>query len=327
MKEMKRWRNAMQVKLETLHPTKRAGAVKRGTFAADVARYLKTLAISSWASRRSELRAWIARLGLKLSRSRVTSDHVRAAIKRWTDDGVPPKTIQNRCRALSAMYKALDGPDAWTPLVGVQRPKVRTRKPLRVSIDTLRAVETRLRSGDSKTHARYMVLVATGARPVHLKRAQPIDVDLEARRWSIPSAKDGEPIELWLNDDMIAAWHAFIAAEAWGDFKSDDYAKHLRAAGWPADVRPYNAKHTFGQELADLGISRETIGDWYGHSPRSDSTKVYTGSANLRRVSEAINGRLGWGGDMRGNAWPCVGLLAVERKALIRRLLQDELNA
>lgn len=330
LKEITRWRNAMKVKLETLHPSKRAGTIARGTFSADVGRYLKTLVIASWASRRSELRAWEQRFG-KLARSRVTPEHVKAAIKAWTDDGVPPKTIVNRCRALSAMYKALDGAEAWTPLVGVQRPKVRQRKPLRVPVETLIAVERQLRTGDPKTHARYMVLVATGARPVFLKRADPADVDLERRRWSIPSAKDGEPIELWLNDDMIAAWQAFIAADAWGEFNSQEYAKALRAAGWPAAVRPYNAKHTFGQELADLGISRETIGDWYGHSPRSDSTKIYSGNANLQRVSQAMNGRLGWG---VANTEPAgvlavdVGALSVEdRKALIRRLLQDELSA
>lgn len=293
LKDIKRWRNQMKVKLEARHPSKRAGAIGRGTFAADAKRYLKTLAIASWASRRSELRAWEARFG-RLLRGKITPDHVKAAIKAWTDAGVPPKTIVNRCRALSAMYRALDGPECWTPLIGVARPKVRKRKPLRVPVETLRAVEVNLRAGDPKTHARYMVLTATGARPVHLKRADAQDVDLERRRWNIQAAKDGEPLELWLNDDMVAAWQAFIAAEAWGDFNSTDYAKALRAAGWPVGIPPYNAKHSFGQELAELGISRETIADWYGHT-NPETTKIYTGSANLRRVSQAIDGRLGWG--------------------------------
>ena len=324
LRDIKRWRAVMRVQLEQKYPTRRAGAIGKGTFAADVKRYLASLAIASWASRRSELRAWAARFG-KLRRATITADHVRAAIKAWVDAGVPPKTISNRCRALSAMYRTLDGPDAWTPLVGVQRPKVTKRRPLRVPLETLLAVEQRLREGDPKTHARYMVLVATGCRPAHLKRAQPADVDLERRRWSIPAAKDGEPIELWLNDDMIAAWQTFLAADAWGEFKSDLYAQALRAAGWPEGIRPYNAKHTFGQELADLGISRETIGDWYGHSPGSDSTKVYTGSANLRRVSQAIDGRLGWG--QRPESAPRVAvdlgrLSAADRKALIRQLLE-----
>lgn len=330
MKEIKRWRNQMKVKLEARHPSKRAGAIGRGTFSADVRRYLKTLAIASWASRRSELRAWEARFG-KLLRSKVTPDHVKAAIKAWTDDGVPPKTIVNRCRALSAMYKTLDGPEAWTPLVGVQQPKVRKRKPLRVPVETLRAVEVQLRTGDPKTHARYMVLTATGARPVHLKRAKPVDVDLERRRWNIQAAKDGEPIELWLNDDMIAAWQAFIAADAWGDFNSTEYAKALRVAGWPQGIPPYNAKHSFGQELAELGISRETIADWYGHT-NPETTKIYTGSANLRRVSQAIDGRLGWGTSAKPDpseylAVDLGSLTTKEKISLLRKKLEDVIAA
>lgn len=322
IREMTRWRNQMRVKLETRYPHKAAGAVQRGTFAADVARYLATLAIASWASRRSELRAWCKRVG-PMRRSRLTTEHVQKAIKAWTEAGVTPKTIGNRLKALTALYHALDGPEAWTPADHVPRPRVAKRRPRRVSVETLRAVEQQLRSGDPKTHARYMVLTATGARPVHLKRAEKADVDLDSRIWNIAAAKDGEPIELWLNADMVAAWEAFIAADAWGDFNSTEYAKVLRAAGWPADIKPYNAKHTFGQTLADLGISRETIADWYGHT-NPETTKIYTGSANLRRVSEAIDGRLGWGPLPNERLAVDLGnLTAADRKRLLVQLLTD----
>lgn len=328
LKLVQRWRNTMKVKLETLHPHKRAGAIGKGSFAADVARYLKTLAIASWASRRSELRAWAKCFG-KVRRNAVNEDHVKRAIKGWTDAGVPPKTIVNRLLALSAMYHALDGPHAWVPSADVPKPRVPKRTPLYVPVETLRAVELQLRTGDAKTHARYMVLIATGARPVFVKRAQPHDVDLSQRTWNIQAAKDGEPIVLWLNDDMLTAWQAFLAAEAWGDFNSTDYAKALRAAGWPATVPPYNAKHTFGQDLANLGISRETIGDWYGHSPHSESTKIYTGTSNLRRVSQAMDGRLGWGAAKSPAAESLAlnlgNLSSDQRKQLIRQLLEDEL--
>lgn len=335
IKEMKRWRNTMRTKLETLHPTKRSGAVKRGTFAADMQRYLKTLTISSWASRRSELRAWSQRIG-KLSRSRVTADHVKAALKAWSDAKVAPKTVRNRLKALSAMYLALDGPKAWVPSEDVQKPTLPKTQPREVPIETLIAVEQQLRAGDPKTHGRYMVLIATGCRPVHLKRATVADVDLERRVWYAHAAKGGNPIALPLNDDMIAAWQAFIKAEAWGDFKSEDYAKQLRAAGWPADVRPYNAKHSFGIALGEAGVDMRVIADWFGQT-KTDTARIYVPvlASRLKDASDRMNGRLGWGGETRGNAGKGgdqlavdVGALSVdERKALIRRLLQDELNA
>lgn len=322
IREMTRWRNVMRVKLETRYPHKAAGAVQRGTFAADVARYLSTLAIASWASSRSNLRAWCKRHG-PLRRSRLTTEHVQKTIKAWTDAGVAPKTIGNRLKTLTALYHALDGPEAWTPADHVPRPRVAKRRPRRVPVETLRAVEQQLRAGDPKTHARYMVLTATGARPVHLKRAEPADVNLEQRYWNIAAAKDGEPIELWLNADMVSAWEAFIAADAWGTFNATNYAKAVRAAGWPADIPPYNTKHTFGQTLADLGISRETIADWYGHT-NPETTKIYTGSANLRRVSEAIEGRLGWGPLPNDRLAVDLGnLTAADRKRLLVQLLTD----
>lgn len=333
LKEIKRWRNAMRVKLERLYPQKRAGAVKRGTFTADVTRYLKTLAIATWQSRRSELRAWCKRVG-RLPRSRVTTDHVRAAIKAWTDADVAPKTIVNRLRALTALYHALDGPDAWTPADHVPRPKLAKRMPVVVSVETLRTVEQNLRAGDPKTHARYMVLIATGCRPVHLKRAQPTDVDLERRVWRAHGAKDGNPVELWLNDDMLAAWETFIAADAWGQFKSDIYAQELRAAGWPEDVRPYNAKHTFGRELGEAGIDMQVIADWFGHT-KTETTRVYVPAlaSRLRAASERINGRLGWG-SAPPNPNGSGNRLAVDlgsldepaRKALLRQLLAEALR-
>jgi site-specific recombinase XerD len=276
LREIQRWRNQTKVKLEIKHPQRRPGVIGRGTFSSDVKRYLKHLTIASWKSRRSELRAWEAEFGRK-KRRLLTSDHVRAVVKLWADKDVPPKTILNRVRALTAMYHALDGGDAWTPADGVRLPRVVKRKPIHVTVETIRDVEAKLReAGDAKMHARFMVLAATGARPVHLKRAKAIDVNISARLWNVPSAKGGEPVELWLNDDMLAAWDAFIAADAWGDFDATEYAKAVRAAGWPEGVPPYNAKHSFGRALGERGVDLETIRDWFGHTD-TDTTRIYTG--------------------------------------------------
>jgi hypothetical protein len=40
---------------------------------------------------------------------------------------------------------------------------------------------------------------------------------------------------------MVAAWNAFSAADAWGEYDGSDHAKALYAVGWPEDVRPYQA--------------------------------------------------------------------------------------
>lgn len=293
--EIKKWRNETKTKLERLHPQQRAGRMGQRTFSASMKRYLKTLAIASWKSTRSCLRAWEARIGSK-RRSRVTADDVRLTIKAWFDAGVPPKTILNRVRALTAMYHALDGEHAWTPADDVMLPNVPKRLPGYVAVPTILDVERRLRAGDDpQTHARYMVLTSTGARPAHLKRTKAIDVDLERRTWRIIGAKGGEAIELWLNDDMLAAWQTFVAAQAWGDFDATAYARAVHAAGWPAGVRPYLAKHSVGRDMGDRGVDLETIADWYGHTD-TKTARIYTGAMarKLKAASEALNGRLGW---------------------------------
>jgi site-specific recombinase XerD len=293
--EMKRWRNETRTKLEALHPQKRAGAMGRGTFTAEIKRHLKTLTIGSWKSRRSELRAWAKYWGPK-RRSRIRQEDAKRVIKAWVDAEVPAKTILNRCRALTAMYHDLDGADSWTPVDGVTIPKPPKRLPKYVHVETILKVEAHLREhGDPKTHARFMVLAATGARPAHLMKADKNDVDLARRVWNLTAVKGGEPIPLYLNDDHLAAFEAFIAADAWGPFDTTKHARELRAAGWPAHIDPYTTKHSVGQDLGAAGMDKETIKDWFGQTD-TQTTTIYTGviARKLRDASQALNGRLGW---------------------------------
>jgi integrase len=320
--EIKRWRNETKVKLETKHPQKRAGVIGRGTFSADVRRYLKDLTIASWKSRRSELKAWEKRFGT-VKRRRVTVDHVKKTVKAWSDAEVPAKTILNRVRALTAMYHALDGESAWTPADGVALPKVRRRVPDYVPPETLIAVAERLKEhADPKWRGRFMVMAACGARPVHLKRALAEHVDIERATWNVIAAKDGAPIRMPLNADMVAAWKVFIEANAWGEFDAGQYARVVRSAGWPMNIDPYNAKHSFGQDLGKLGIGREVIADWYGHTDPS-TTRTYVPNSSLAQASAAIDGRLGWGGTPKKRARaPVVDVEALDDAGL-RGLLSD----
>ena len=64
---------------------------------------------------------------------------------------------------------------------------------------------------------------------------------------------------------MVAAWESFIAAGAWGHFDGSDYAKALYAAGWPTDVRPYQARHSVALELGERGIDLGDVQGWLGH--------------------------------------------------------------
>ncbi len=141
------------------------------------------------------------------------------------------------------------------------------------------------------------VIASTGVRPAELKRAEPQDVDLDRRVWLVRTAKGGEPRAFWLNDDMLAAMQAFLAADAWGPFDGSDYAKALYAAGWPKNVRPYQARHSVALELGERGIDLGDVQGWLGHRNVQTTRKHYAPVlvSRLKGASERLEGRFkGW---------------------------------
>jgi integrase len=150
------------------------------------------------------------------------------------------------------------------------------------------------RAEAQKTHARFCVLTSTGRRPSELMRAQPTDVNLDARVWVPKDGKGGWSPGLYLNDDMLAAWQLFIAADAWGKFSTSAYAKRLRRAGWPEDVRPYNARHSLLIALVEAGVDMADVQIHAGHKQLSTTRTAYTGiiGTRVQRTSESVAGRL-----------------------------------
>jgi integrase len=290
LKTMQAWRDECRVALRAL-PVR----TTRGTLAADVAVYLaletvKTLV--SVKSLRCELMAWVDRYG-DWPRTRLTRDQVLESREAWLTEGKAPKTINHRVRALRGLYHRLDGSKASTPCDDVKKLEEPDPAPHFVSAKILRRVAQNL--PDAKTRARFMVLASTGQRPAQLRRAQKGDVSLVRRVWFVRPAKGGQPIPVALTTDMLIAFKAFIAADAWGSFDGSDYAKRLYAAGWPKDVRPYNLKHTLGITLAEANAEWEDIKDWFGHTDVK-TTRIYTGlvASRLKRTGRLLDKRIGW---------------------------------
>lgn len=155
--------------------------------------------------------------------------------------------------------------------------------------------------------ARCAVLATTGVRPAQLKRAEIKDINLDNRLWLVRPAKGGNPIPIVLNDDMRDALKRLLELggvgselitpkrgkpRRRGDFDSSSYAKRLRRAGFPEDVKPYNMKHTVGMTLADAGIDMELIADTFGHQD-TRTARIYTGirTKRLKVASDALQKR------------------------------------
>ncbi|MEK9811157.1 MAG: tyrosine-type recombinase/integrase [Candidatus Nanopelagicales bacterium] len=281
-------------------------APARGTLAEAIERYLaqlKYLDPATLKGRRSELQAWREALGTRPLAS-ITSAHIRAVVGDWTHPTPTPghetpkavsaKTVQNRVRSLGHLYRTLHGKRTVTPVDDLDLPKPQRVRPRTVSADVIVEVAAKLKPG--KTKARFMVLASTGIRPAQLKRMTAADVDLARGICRVPGAKDGLATGLMLNTDMVYAWKAFIAADAWGAYDTRSFARALHTAGWPKDVRPYNLRHSMGMALSENGEDLADVGAWLGHTSTQTTRNYYVPvlTGRLADASKRLEGRLPW---------------------------------
>jgi integrase len=279
---------------------------KSHTLDTDVPRYLKLQRhLTNYTTLKGMLARWL-RLYPGMPRHRITAEHVLAARNVWLDEGAAPKSINDRVAVLRHLYHLLDGKRAPTPcddVVPLPRPRTPIQRVpdaliLRVDAELQRRearATYRLRFDGAKTRARFRVLVSTGRRPSELMRAQKTDVDLEARVWVVRDGKGGWSPGLYLNDDMLAAWTLFIEADAWGKFNHGNYARVIRSAGWPQDVRPYQARHTTWITAVERGADMADVQQAAGHRNIAMTVKHYTGvrASRMQGLSERLDGRFG----------------------------------
>jgi integrase len=303
---IKAWKADIEAKMRKRHPQPERQAA-RGTLAKDAERYYPLIRhLADWVSRRSEIRAWLPLIGPKF-RHLVTRDDVLRARGAWLhpDKGraATPKTVNNRVSALRDLYRKLDGDDAPTPCDGV-KPLSTVKSPPEVpdaAIVEQVAAKLAAQTGSPKhPHAaadrgRLMVLATTGKRPCELERATPADVNLHRRVWLVRDAKGGWSPGVYLNDEMIAAWQAFIDANAWGPFP-EHFPRRLRLAGWPVGLRPYNLRHATWIEASERGADLADIQAGAGHRSMTTTRRHYVPVLNSRmqRLSESLTGRFGW---------------------------------
>jgi integrase len=267
----------------------------RGTFAGDLPRRLKQIAgRASYKSDRSHLQAWLPFVG-PMKRTAIRPSHVRAAFTAWLTAGKSARTIRHRRRVFRELYQGLDGAHANPPIKGVKIPKPEDPHPTPVPRALIRHVAASLKKGKTgekrhgpkrtlarvqyaepaKARARFLVRATTGQRPAQIMRATSADVDLKRKIWFVRAGKGGHAIPLPLTPDMVHAWQAFKAADAWGPFDSRSFSKTLRRHGWPAHVRPYNLRHTFAIDHLLAGTSIGDLQGLLGHKQIETTRKHY----------------------------------------------------
>lgn len=298
--------DAPLLKLIEFRKRKRREATERklaatGTLPRDIARFLKKRkGRPCFKSDRSHLKPWTARFK-KYSRFDVTPADVKEAVAEWRDK-YSAREIAHRVKLLGQVYRECD-PGESTPCDGVELPRPTRRKqlPIAPSVFTTVAMNllrheqkqhgTRLR--DAKTRARFLILALSGQRPIQLMRTDPArDVDLEQRLWQVPPAKGDDGTIIALNDQLVAAWQLFIAADAAGPYDTRSFSKTLKRNGWPADRRPYQMRRRVGQALREAGIVLTDIQDHLGHASSTTTREFYVDPSltQLRQTSAKLDG-------------------------------------
>lgn len=295
---MESWQIQTRAELDRERPDPDTPIPVRGTLAGDLPRYLPFIVGRvGYKSDRSHLKAWLPALG-SIPRHRIAQVRtiVATQMAAWQEQGISPRTLRHRKRVLRELYQRLDGPRAKLPFEGLKLPRPSDPSPTAVALETIQAVAKSLKAGkrhakgygsdSDQTHARFLVRATTGQRPTQIMRAQPTDVDLVRRIWFVRPAKQGRAIPLPLTPDMVKAWRAFIAADAWGAFDTRSFSKTIRRHGWPAGIRPYTLRHTFAIDHLIGGTELGDLQGLLGHR-QIETTRRFYGPILLARLKKA----------------------------------------
>ena len=208
---------------------------------------------------------------------------------------VAVKTVRHRCRLLREFLVAEGLPV--NAIDAAKIPALEKSHPVGVPIDTIHTVAHNLAKYPewAASYGRYLVLNTTAQRPAQLMRAIPDDVRLDAKLWIVRSAKGAPAHTITLNRDMIKAWQVFIAAKAWGTYDTSQHAQRLRVCGWPATIRPYNARHSVVQDaLQNHDVHLDDVQGLAGHA-KAETTRQFYGPLAIsrqRHISDKIDGRM-----------------------------------
>jgi integrase len=207
---------------------------------------------------------------------------------------VAARTIRHRCRVLADLYHTLDGATAPTPVDEAKVPGPGKTPPVAVPAPVIESTLTRLARLDQKVFAQFAVAATCAQRPCQVGRARPDDVDIFTRIWLVRDAKGEAAHTITLDDPQVAAWEAFIVADAWGEFDTSKYGRIIHEAGWPKGIRPYAARHSFAVNAIRNGVSLGDLQALLGHASPLTTRKFYAPYVidRQRVVSDQVKGYL-----------------------------------
>jgi len=281
--DMKAWREDQRV----FARSKRGPIPARGTFAADIERYLRQVAaMPSLDSRTRDLYAWREALG-DLKRDELTPARIREQLQVWRTVGpvrrfiprtkewrsyakpLSASSVNHRRTALLHLYTVLDGKDAPNPVRAIPTFDEPPPSPRARDLSTLERAIARLRN--PKMRARASVLLWTGIRGnSELAPMKAQHVDLERAVCHVPTGKGGKRVRpVPLSARGVEAWRGFIAANAWGGYDRGGLLKSIlracRREGLTG-VKTYDLRHSISTAYLNAGADLADVQELLGHT-------------------------------------------------------------
>lgn len=300
IKTIKGWQDETRVALRKIAPT-----ATRGTFAADVDHYLRSVAsMPTFTERQRHMALWTAEFGPR-ARYSITTTDVDIVLSRWLNDKKSPATVRNRRTALLHMWNSLDGPDAQNPVRRSLKPALpdpEARAISYVRIDAILAampdvgqgIAGKDREDASKTKARIAVIAYTGLPHSLLKRLTPESVDWTAGTIHVPRRHKGHGVKartLTLTDAGLAALRHFADLECWGGFSNSSMIKSFhracKSAGVP-EARVYDLRHSYATGMYRRTGDPKATAEMLMHAPTSRMMDRYTIAGVEPRLKLAV---------------------------------------
>jgi len=303
---MQRWREDTKAASRVA----RKPRASRGTFEGDAKRYLAAVVgLADYASRQREIGLWVQVFKTR-ARDSITSADIRAQRDQWMTTPrathptqkrtkpvpVSPATINKRLRALSNLYRVLDGSQAHNPVRDVPELREPARRQRTLTHDDLRKIIAALsdrgtapkkgakRLPYSPTKIRIRCLSFCQITPKQLGQLTPDDVDLAGKRLHLPARAKGHGAQdIWVDlvPEAVAAFTDFHQKQLYGPFSQHSLRKAWQRAAKKAGIvhaRPYDSRHAFGAFIYRATKSRAAVSQLLQHASW-DTSSIYAGAA------------------------------------------------
>ncbi len=287
-KVMQAWRALTAAKE---HVARKARA-SYGTFEGDAKRYLNAVkAMPTYATRERHIQEWVKEFGAR-QRESITATDIRTVRDRWmTTRPLGASSINLRLRALSNLYRVLDGPRAENPVRDVPELQEPQPAPRPLTYEQIAAVLATMR--DSRSKRWLTVMAYTGLSSGDLAKLTRDDVDLERGLIQLPARRKGLGAPGVLAPLLPHAVAAFKAFEPeWGaTVRRSVLRRVLKAAGAKVQLgwlKPYDLRHLYGSTLAQVSGDERVAQRLLRHSSLV-TTARYTGRSVPSRIVAAVD--------------------------------------